>query len=155
MEVFGNIGDEPNVNLADSESFKNKIKIKGSTPADVNTKDVKIAVPLKYLSNFWKTVEMSLINCEINLILTWSSTYFIINSTGAGTFTITDTRLYAPVVTLSTQSNAELIDQLKSVLKRTINWNKHQSKVLIKRQKQYFIIDPSFQRVDRLFVLPF
>ena len=57
-------------------------------------------IPLKYLSNFWRTPEMALINCEVNLILTWSSTCVITNSTGAGRFTITDTRLYVPVVTL-------------------------------------------------------
>ena len=66
--------DEPNDNLTDSESFKSKIKITGNTPVDGNTKDVEIMVPLKYLSNFWRTLEMLLINCEFNLILTWSST---------------------------------------------------------------------------------
>ena len=54
-----------------SESFKSKIKITGTTPAGGNAKDVEIAVPLKCLSNFWRTREMLLINCEINLILTW------------------------------------------------------------------------------------
>ena len=44
----------------------------GNTPADANTKDVEIIVPLKYVSNFWRTLEMPLINCEVNLILTWS-----------------------------------------------------------------------------------
>ena len=62
--------DEPNDNLANSESFKSKVKITGSTPAGGNTKDVKIIVPLKYLSNFWRNLEMPLINCEVNLILT-------------------------------------------------------------------------------------
>ena len=62
--------DETNVNLADSESFKSKVKITGKTPADRNTKDVEIIVPLKYLSNFWRTLEMPLINWEMNLILT-------------------------------------------------------------------------------------
>ena len=62
--------DEPNDNLANSESFKSKVKITGNTPADGNTKDVEIIVPLKYLSNFWRTLEMPLINCEVNLILT-------------------------------------------------------------------------------------
>ena len=61
---------EPNDNLADSESFKSKVKITGSTPAVDNTKDIKIILPLKYLSNFWRTLEMPLINCEVNLILT-------------------------------------------------------------------------------------
>ena len=64
--------DEPNDNLAHPESFKSKVKITGSTPADSNTKNVEIIVPLKYLSNFWRTIEMPLINCEFDLILTWS-----------------------------------------------------------------------------------
>ena len=62
--------DEPNDNLTDSELFKSKIKITGNAPADGNTEDVEIIVPLKYLSNFWKTLEMLLINCEVNLIIT-------------------------------------------------------------------------------------
>ena len=76
--------DEPNDNLGDSKSFKSKVKITGSTPAGSNTKDVKIIVPLKYLSNFWRTLEMPLINCEFNLILTWSKDCAITNSTSAG-----------------------------------------------------------------------
>ena len=60
--------DDPNNNLTDSESFKSKVKITGMTPNDGNTKDVEIMVPLKYLSNFWGTIELSLINCEIELI---------------------------------------------------------------------------------------
>ena len=66
---------------------------------------------------------MPLINCEINLILTWSSTCVITNSTGVGRFEITDRKLYIPVVTLSTQDNAKLFQQLKSSFKRTMNWN--------------------------------
>ena len=71
---------------------------------------------------------MTLINCEINLILTWSSTYVLTNSTGAGTFARTDKKLYGPVVTLPTQENAKLLQQLKSGFKRTVNWNKYLSK---------------------------
>ena len=93
--------DEPNDNLANSESFKFKVNITGKTPAADNEKDVEIMVPLKYLSNFWRTLQMPLINSEVNLILTWPSTCVITNSTGAGTFEITDTKLYVPVVTLS------------------------------------------------------
>ena len=59
-------------------------------------------IPLKHLSNF---LEMPLINCEVNLILTWSSTCVVTDSVGVGTFEITDTKLYVPVVTLSTQEN--------------------------------------------------
>ena len=62
--------DEPNDNIADSESFKSKVKRTGKTPDNGNTKDVEIIVPLKYSSNFWRTLEMPLINCEVNLILT-------------------------------------------------------------------------------------
>ena len=82
-------------------------------------------VPLKYLSNFWKTLEMPLINCEVSLILTWSSTCVITNSTGEGAFEITDAKLYAPVLILSTQDNVKLLQQLKSGFKRVVNWNKY------------------------------
>ena len=60
--------DDPNDNITRSESLKYKIKITGKTPDAGNTKDVEIAMSLKYLSNFWRTLEMPLINCEINLI---------------------------------------------------------------------------------------
>ena len=75
----------------------------------------------------------------------------------ATTFSITDTKLYVPVVTLSTQDNIKLLEQLKSGFKRTINWNKYQPKVSTERINQYldFLIEPSFQGVNRLFVLPF
>ena len=78
--------NKTNENLVDSESFKSKIKIAGKTPAAGNEKGVEIMVPLKYLSNFWRTLKMQLINCEVNVILTWSSTCVITNSTGAGQF---------------------------------------------------------------------
>ena len=76
-------------------------------------------VPLKYLSNFWRTFKMPLINCETNLILTWSANCVITDDPIANqisTFTITDTKLYVPVVTLSTEDNEKLLQQLKSVL---------------------------------------
>ena len=142
--------DESNDNLANSESFKSKIKITGKTPNNNNVKDVEIMVPLKHLSNFWRTLEMSLINCEVNHILTWSSTCVITNSTGAGTFAITDTKLYVPVVTLSTQENTKLHQQLKSGFKRVINWNKYLSKPNLN-----YLAEPSFQGINRLFVLAF
>ena len=107
--------DEPNDNSADSESFKSTIKITWNTPADGNTKDIEIIASLKYFSNFWRTLEMPLINCVIT------------NSIGAGEFLIRDAKLYVPIVTLSTQDNAKLLWLLKSGFKRTINWNKYQS----------------------------
>ena len=132
--------DEPDDNLEDSESFKSKIKITGKTPNDDNEKDVEIMVPLKYFSNFWRTLEMPLINCEVSLILTWSSTCVITNSNGAGTFAVTDTKLYAPVVTLSTQGNTQekLLQQLKLGFKRVINWNKYLSKPELLAQNPNF-----------------
>ena len=75
--------------LENSESFTFKMKITGNTPNDGNTKDVEIMVPLKYLSNFWRTLEMPIINCEVEFILTWSKNYVINNSTGEGKFAIT------------------------------------------------------------------
>ena len=101
--------DEPNDNLTDYESFKSKIKIPGNTPADGNTKDAEIIVPLKYLSNFWRTFGMPLINCEINLILTCSSPCVITDSTGAGRFAIT-----------STQDIAKSLQKLKSGFKQQL-----------------------------------
>ena len=99
--------DEPNDNIADSESFKSKVKITGKTPAAGNTKDGEIIVPLKYLSNFWRILKIPLINCEVNLIWTWSKDCVITNSTGEGKFKITETKFYVPVATLSTQDNAK------------------------------------------------
>ena len=91
----------PNDILTNSESFTFKRKITGKTPVNGNRKDVKIAVPLEYLSNFWRTLEISLINCEINLILTWSADCVISFTTGETKLAITDTKFYVPIVTLS------------------------------------------------------
>ena len=114
-------------------------------------------VPLKYLSNFWRTLEMPLINREVDLILTWSKDCVITNSTGEGKFAITETKLYVPVVTLSTKDNEKLLQQLKSGFKKTISWNKYESSIKTFAQNRYlnYLTDPSFQGVNRLFVLPF
>ena len=148
---------DDNDDMDESKSFKSKIKITGKTPNNGNEKDVEIMVPLKYLSNFWRTLEMPLINCEVNLILTWSSTCVITSSNGDGTFAITDTKLYVPVVTLSTQENTKFHQQLKSGFKRVINWNKYLSKpeLLAQSPNLNHLVEPSFQGVNRLFVLAF
>ena len=142
-----------------TDSFKFKTKITGQTGND-GTKDVEIIVPLKYLSNFWRTLEMPLINCEVNLILTWSSTCVIasvILANQAAAFAITDTKLYVPLVTLSTQKNTKFLQQLKSGFKRVINWNKYLSKpeLLVQNPNLNHLVEPSFQGVNRLFVLAF
>ena len=98
---------------------------------------------------------MYLLNYEINLILTWSDKPVLSNDTKATTFAIPDTKLYVPVVILSTQDNAKLLQQLKLGFKKIINWNKYQSKVTIQALNSYldYLTDPSFQGVNRLFVL--
>ena len=91
------------------------------------TEDVELMVPWKFLGNFWRTIEMPLINCEVNLILDWSGNCVIIYTdvdNQVPTFTITETTLNVLVVTLSSQDNAKLLAQLKSSFKRTISWNK-------------------------------
>ena len=96
--------------------------------SDNGRKAVEITVPLKYISNFWITLEMPLINCDINLSLNWSKKRIIVVTDVTDqiiTFSITDTKLYVPAVTVSTQDNAKLLEQLKSSFKRTINWNKY------------------------------
>ena len=103
---------------------------------------------------------MLLINCEFNIILTWSADCVIIYTDVANkilTVTITETNLYVPVVTLSTQDNAKLLPQLKSGFKRTISWNKYLSKpeLLAQNPNLNHLIEPRIQGVNRLFVLAF
>ena len=159
-----NTQDFNGANAIDSFNFKSKIT--RQTVADNNNGnidgrvDVEIMVSLKYLSNFWRTLEMPLINCEVELILTWSAGCVIIYTDVANqnpTFTITETNLYVPVVTLSTQDNAKLLPQLKSGFKRTISQNKYLAKpeLLARNQNLNHLIEPSFQGVNRLFVLAF
>ena len=112
-----------------------------------------------YLSNFWRTLEMPLINCDVELILNQSAKCVIIYTNvnnQVPTFTITETNLYVPVVTLSTQDNEKLL-QLKSGFKRKISWNKYLAKpeLLAQNANLNHLIEPSFQGVNRLFVLAF
>ena len=103
---------------------------------------------------------MPLINCEIEVILTWSWNCVIISTdidTQIPTFTITETNLYFPVVTLSTKDNSKLILQLKNGFKRTISWNKYLAKpeLLAQNVNLNHLIEPSFEGENRLFVLGF
>ena len=114
------------VNFAENsltDSFNFKAKLTGQT-GNNGRKNVEIMVPLKYLSNFWRTLEMPLINGEINLILSWSKNCVIVSTDVANqnaTFEITDTKLYVPLVILSTEDNSKLLQQLKSGFKRVIS----------------------------------
>ena len=117
-------------------------------------------VRLKYLSNFWRTLEMPLINCELELILDLSASCVIIYTNVANqvpTFTIAETNLYVPVVTLSTNDNSKLLPQLKNGFKRTTTWNKCLVKpeLFAKNVNLNHLIDSSFQGINRLFVLAF
>ena len=103
---------------------------------------------------------MPLINCEIELILDWSANCVIISTNNANpvpTFTMTERNFYVPVVTLSTQDNSKLLPQLKNGFKRTITWNKYLIKpeLLAQDANLNHLIEPSFQGVNRLFVLTF
>ena len=136
--------------ISNSASFKYKSNIIGKTPNNDNDNNnviekIKIVVPLKHLSNFWRTLDMPLLNCEASLTLTWSkdcvlsdlTTTATVPDTGppvvaiaartGATFKITDTKLYVPVVTLSAENENKLSEQLKSGFITTITWNKYRS----------------------------
>ena len=120
IPAVNNNGDIVNFNgNNETDSFNFKTKITGETN-DIGIINIEIVVPLKYLSKFWKTLEMPLNNCEIELILTWYRNCVIISTKvndQISTFTITETNLYVPVVTLSTQDHSKLLPQLKTALK--------------------------------------
>ena len=114
-------------------------------------------VPLKFLSIFLRSLEMPLTNCETNLISTWSDKCVISNDTKATPFAIPGIERYVRVVTLSTQDNAKLLQQLKLSFKRTFNWDKYQSKITIQGPNTYLddLIDPNFQGVNILGIFLF
>ena len=144
-----------------ADKFKFCLNLNKRTGATENdgSKNVEIMIPLKYLSNFWMNHKKPLNNCEVNLILTWSNNCVISNAAAnqATKFAINNTNLYVPVVTLSTNGNGKLSQLLKSGFKRIINWNKYQSKTTIQAPNRYldYLTNPSFQGVNRLFVLTF
>ena len=168
--------------FSSSESFEYKTSITGNTynvgddeddydAEKVGKNETEIVIPLKHLSNFWRTLNIPLINCEIELILTWSKNCVLADMTvrDAGNnndppaivaptgleFQITDTKLYVPVVTLSTENDKKLLEQLKSGFKRTVKWNKYRSQMTIQSNNSNlnYLIDSTFTRVNRLFVL--
>ena len=136
-------------------------------------KEVKIGVPLKYLSNFWRLLEMSLINCKIELSLKWIENCVLTtapigadaNATGAdsATFKITDAKRYVPIVTLSAEDNAKLSKLLGEGFKRSIYWNKYkvidniEVSICNNNEEKYigYQLDASYQGVKRLFVLAY
>ena len=102
--------------------------------------------------SFLEMPEMPLINCEIDLILTWSNRYLVIDkhiANQVAAFAITDTELYVPLV-IKTQDNVKLLEQLKSSFKRADNWNKYEPKITVQEQSLYLysLINPSFQGLN-------
>ena len=155
-----NNGNPANGTTSDSSSFKYKPSFfKPLTAADNGVfKDVKTAVPLKYLSNFWRSLEMPLIICKIHLELNWSKDCVMSNIANK-IFKITNTKLYIPIVTLSSKDNVKLMKLLEEGFKRAIYWNEYQTKIKTRNLDNNNIIrfplDAYFQRVRRLFVLAF
>ena len=142
-------------------SFKYQVSIIGNTVADrTNCKkdDLKLAVPLKYFSNFWSSLEMPLINCKIQLSLIWyTNCVTIVGNGNAATFTITDTKHYVQIVTLKIEENTKLSKLLNEGFKRSVYWNHY--KIFLRDYCENHNIrerlDASFQGVSKLFVLAY
>ena len=160
--------------IKNSMSFDYKISFTGKLEGNkVEKDDVEIVMQLKCLNNFWRTLDIPLINCEVSLTLTWSEICVTIskatreadpdaNSALAGiknptnpSFERKDTRLYVPVVTLSAENHNKLLEQLKIGVKRTIKWNKYRPEMSnqTKNNNLNYLIDPTFTNMNRLFVL--
>ena len=153
-------GNPDNVTTDDSSSFKYKLSLLGKSTVDGahgKSKDVKIVVQIKYLSNFFRLLEMPLINCKIHLEFSWTNNCVMSGIAGDTTFKITSTKLYVPIVTLSTKDNVNLTKQLNEGFKRYVYWNEYKSKIETQEadanNPKKFPLDASFQGVNRLFVL--
>ena len=144
-----------------SSSFKYKVSLLGNPVLDGNItkRSVKVVVPLKYLSNFFRSLEMPLINCKIKLNLTWKKECVLSNQAGAAVFIINDTKMYVPVVTLSKEDNKDFIEQQNKGFQRSIYWNEYKTKEINEKADanvfKYINLDPSFQGVNRLFVMAY
>ena len=142
-----------------SSSFKYKIKLLGNVTevvgnaAGVRRLIVKIVVPLKYLSNFFRSLKMPLINCKIKLNLTWKKECVLSTGVGEAVFIINDTKLYVPVVTLSKEDNKDFIEQQNNEFQRSIYWNEYKTKEINEDADanvlKYINLDHSFQGVTR------
>ena len=170
-----------NIKVINSKSFKYKNKIIGNTynvnagtdGYDVNkngAQEVELAIPLKYLGNFWRALNIPLISCEVSLELKWDKNCVITsleqreigggnrdNSPTGATLAINDCKLYVPAVTLSKDDAIKLLTNLKSGFKREIIWNKYRSQMTTEavNNNLNMLIDPTFTNVNRLFVLAY
>ena len=155
--------DNADLTIDKSQSFKYKAALLGKTADTVNNtnssvKGAKIVVPLKYLSNFWRSLEMSLITCKVYLELNWIEDCILSSTKNSAKFAITDAKLHVPIVTLSTKDSANLTKQLdltKQGFKRSAYWNSYETKpakVIEQGKNIYKLLNASFQSVKRLFV---
>ena len=161
-----------NLTTDNSSSFKYKIKLLGNIDqvnpdaARVGRLNEKVVAPLKYLSNFFRSLEMPLINCKIKLNLTWKKECVLstldddaANPKNNAVFIINDTKLYVPVVTLSKEDKKNFIEQQNKGFQRSIYWNEYKTKELTENPDanvfKYINLDPFFQGVNRLFVMAY
>ena len=144
-----------------SSSFKYKVKLLGNPVLDGNIakRSVKVVVPLKYLSNFFRSLGMPLINCKIKSNLTWKKERVLSTDAGDAVFIINDTKMYVPVVTLSKEDNKDFIEQQNKGFQRSIYWNEYKTKEINEDAGanvfKYIKLDPSFQGVNRLFLMAY
>ena len=148
-----------------SDSLKYRIKLLGNVTevagdaAGVRRLNVKAVVPLKYLSNFFRLLEMPLINCKIKLNLTWKKECVLSTDAGEAVFFINDTKMYVPIVTLSKEDNKDFIEQQNKGFQRSIYWSEYKTKQINEDADanvfKYINLDPSFQGVNRLFVMAY
>ena len=144
-----------------SGSFKYKVSLLDNPVVANNIArlNVKVVVPLKYLSNFCRSLEMPLINCKIKLNLTWKKDCVLSTSVGEAVFIINNTKLYVPVVTLSKEDNKDFIQQQNKGFQRSIYWNECKTKEIDENADanvfKYINLDPSFPGVNRLFVMAY
>ena len=142
-----------------SSSFKYKFSLLGNPVlnGNITKRSVKVVVPLKYLSYFFRLLEMPLINCKIKLNLTWKEECVLSNQDGAAPFIINDTKMYVPVATLSKEDNKNFIEQQNKGFQRYIYWNEYKTKEINENADgnvfKYINLDPPFQGVNRLFVI--
>ena len=160
--------DEPpegDLTANNSDSLKYKIKLLGNVTdvagdaAVVRKLNVKVVAPLKYLSNFFRSLKTPLINCEIKLNLTWKKECVLSTGVGEAVFIINDRKLYVPVVTLSKEDNKDFIEKKNKGFQRSIYWNEYKTKEINEDADanvfKYINLDPSFQGVNRLFVMAY
>ena len=148
-----------------SDSLKYKIKLLGNVTEvagdalGVRRLNVKVVVPLKYLSNFFRSLEMPLINCKIKLNLIWKKECVLSTGAGEAVFIINDTKLYVPDVTLSKEDNKDFVEQQNKRFQRSIYWNEYKTKEINEDADanvfNYINLDPSFQGVNRLFIMAY